>query len=94
MDGCWRESGEGDWEAGVAGVMGLAVEIGRIGRVRWGWPCRSGGLGDGVGELTGFGHISLNRVWFMRRLNLLPILPISTAKHNAEQPCLLSEMML
>ena len=66
MDGCWRESGEGDWEAGVAGVMGLAVEIGRIGgmgeesgemmglaveigrigRVRWGWPLRSGGLGD------------------------------------------------
>ena len=22
----------GDWEAGVAGVMGLAVEIGRVGR--------------------------------------------------------------
>ena len=42
-------------------MMGLAVEIGRIGRVRWGWPCRSGGSGDGVGELTGFGHISLGR---------------------------------
>ena len=43
MDGCWRESGEGDWEAGVAGVMGLAIEIG------WSrkgfWPLRSGGLG-------------------------------------------------
>lgn len=33
MDGCRRESGEGDWEAGVAGVIGLAVEIGRV---RWG----------------------------------------------------------
>ena len=32
--------------------------------------------------LVGFGSISLNRVWFMRRLNLLPILPISTAKQN------------
>ena len=28
------------------------------------------------------GHIRLNLVWFMRRLNLLPILPISTAKHT------------
>ena len=32
--------------------------------------------------LVGFGSISLNRVWFMRRLNLLPILPISTARQN------------
>ena len=32
--------------------------------------------------LAGFGHIRLNLVWFMRRLNLLPILPISTAKQN------------
>ena len=32
--------------------------------------------------LAGFGHISLKRMWFIRRLNLLPILPISTAKHN------------
>lgn len=23
-------------------MMGLAVEIGRIGRMRWGWPLRSG----------------------------------------------------
>ncbi len=30
------------------------------------------------------GHIRLNLVWFMRRLNLLPILPISTAKHTRE----------
>ena len=42
------------------------------------------------GVLIDFDHTSLNRVWFMRSLNLLPILPISTAKHNAEQPCLLS----
>ena len=31
MDGRRRQSGEGDWEAGVAGVMGLVVEIGRDG---------------------------------------------------------------
>ena len=28
------------------------------------------------------GHIRLNLVLFMRRLNLLPMLPISTAKHT------------
>ena len=35
-----------------------------------------------MGELTGFGHISLKRMWFMRGIRLLPILPISTARHN------------
>ena len=59
-------------------MMGLAVEIGRIGRVRW-------------GVLIDFDHTSLNRVSFTRGIRLLPILPISTAKHNVEQPCLLSE---
>ena len=45
-------------------------------------PWRSGESGDGVGELAGFGYISLKRMWFMRGIRLLPILPISTARHN------------
>ena len=67
-------------------------------------PCRSGESGghDGIGRsdrenremsrgvLIDFDHTSLNRVLFTRGIRLLPILPISTAKHNAEQPCLLS----
>mgnify|MGYP007028190714 FL=1 len=43
------------------------------------------------GVLIDFDHTSLNRVLFTRGIRLLPILPISTAKHNAEQPCLLLE---
>lgn len=38
MDGCWRESGEGDWEAGVAGVIGLAWRAGEMGLAVW--SCR------------------------------------------------------
>lgn len=38
MDGGWRKSGESDWEAGIVGVMELAVENGRIGSVgEWGY---------------------------------------------------------
>ena len=45
------------------------------------------------GVLIDFDHTSLNRVLFTRGIRLLPILPIlpiSTAKYNAEQPCLLA----
>lgn len=47
MDGRRRQSGEGDWEAGVAGVMGLAVEIGKDGgEGKRTWPLSSRESGD------------------------------------------------
>ena len=36
------------------------------------------------GVLIDFDHTSLNRVSFTRGIRLLPILPISTAKHTRE----------